>query len=873
MSTFKKRLLKRLEKEVGIIASSDNIHGHGEVLDVMLFLRFADGHPAYLWPSDYNLSEIVARAIDSRGLNVANLPVKCHGACKCKTNKAEEAKPERGSNPLLFKNFGKATPVPASAKGRKIVFKHSRAIGDALMFTSGVRDFKLLFPEIRINVESNFSALWENNPYLDRGLEKDQDGVEFYRVGYPVIQGCNGAAVGFQLGFLFEMLAVTDLSNRLPMSIGEFTAAFASGRVSSYYDPKDHAEAREPFIALRKKYKGFSDKFARQWGDVHLTDEEKSYNTVKELYGADKYWVIAPGGKRDCTCKMWDWRRFQAVINHFEGRLKFVVIGRGDHLVEKLRNVIDLTDKFNDDVRGLIPLCYHAEGCVSGVTFLMHLAAAMPPKDGQGSKPCVSIYGGREPVNFTGYDGHQILHTTGAFTCCRRGGCWHSRIHPEMKSADANKRICGQTVESEGKTIQACMDSITSRDVIRAIEKYYEGNIYTYMEGEKHSSGFEYKEIAKSLELMGKACKIESLEKKEINLLASLSSKGGGEQSALMVAKVLRDAGWKVNFIPWEKVHKNYAGVDIEGYSFKDGMAEKMKPGLPLLFYANDQIRPFVEEGQGVVEKSSLLIVGINYINSGLPKWNWLAKSGKLGAVIFQNEEKREEFDRDAIGFESTKRVVMFGAIDLNTFLQVCPVERKKDEPLVVLKHCIPDHRKYITKDSVGGGEKIHLWQKNIHKELDTKFYERLLKDVKNVRFEFMKAHEELEECFKDDDRMVFHEWNALPVTEFLTRGHVYLYRTSNKWRDQYPRVVAEALAAGLPVLSEPRDGTRDRIVHGDTGLYCIDYDAFRWALRLLQRKEGYRHHMGMRAKDWARKNLDPRKWVEVIEGLCGGSE
>ena len=120
---------------------------------------------------------------------------------------------------------------------------------------------------------------------------------------------------------------------------------------------------------------------------------------------------------------------------------------------------------------------------------------------------------------------------------------------------------------------------------------------------------------------------------------------------------------------------------------------------------------------------------------------------------------------------------------------------------------------------------------------------------------------------------MVFHKWDSIKVTEFLARGHIYLYRTSNKWRDQYPRVVAEALAAGLPVLTEPRDGTNDRVINGDTGLHCIDYDMFLDAVKKLRRKEKYRQAMGQHAKDWARVSLDPRLWVETLDQLFYGEE
>jgi len=224
------------------------------------------------------------------------------------------------------------------------------------------------------------------------------------------------------------------------------------------------------------------------------------------------------------------------------------------------------------------------------------------------------------------------------------------------------------------------------------------------------------------------------------------------------------------------------------------------------------------------------------------------------------------EFKRDCFGFDNTKLICLFGAIDLNKYLEVCTAPReKKDDELVILKHCTADYRKYTTEESKNSGKKIHLWQKHISKEVDVKFYSRLLKDTKNTRFEFMEAHSELVKAFPDNPRMIFHKWDSMSVENFLSKGHVYLYRSSNAWRDQYPRVVAEALAAGLPVLSEPRDGTKDRMDFGNIGFHCIDYDAFLYAIKLLQRKEKYRKEMGIAAKAWAKKNLNPDRWVEVI--------
>uniref|UniRef100_A0A6M3IS02 Putative glycosyltransferase n=1 Tax=viral metagenome TaxID=1070528 RepID=A0A6M3IS02_9ZZZZ len=776
--------------------------------------------------------------------------------------------------------------------GRKIVFAHKRAMGDAVMFSAGVRDFALLFPGIRINVDSNQPYVFDHNPYLDRSLKKGDPGVEYYRVGYPAIGSCNNTNVHFTQMFLLDMIAVADAAQPLPISLGEFCATFANGTVGdpTLANPEKNPESREPFISWRNKHSQLCRRYSRLRGDIHLTDKERATNMIKEMYGVEKYWLISPGGKRDGTTKVWDWRRFQAVIDHFKGHIQFVSVGKSDLLVERLKGVIDLIDKFNDDPRPLFPLAYHAEGIVSGPSAFMHIAAAL---SGEGRyKPCVVIMGGREPTGWVHYSGHQILHTCGAFSCCADGGCWKARTHPLPKDPKSNRSLCEKPLRSDGKTVQACMDSITARDVIRAVEKYYDGDLYKYLKTKDkadtqdlavypaHQDAViddplvwvdEDNRTSERLidftlsENNGTNKKID----KEINLLGNLNSAGGGEQSLCTIASLLQRAGWRVNLYPVGSVHANYRsnGLPIMDAPFDDGaMAERMTPGLPLLFYGNDTVRKFAEGARPVVEKSSGVMIGINYMNGPIPKCDWLAKSGKLRAVIFQNEEKMAEFDRDRIGFDSTRLIPLYGAIDLNRFLEVCPPAREKDESLVVLKHCVADYRKYVTRDSEGKGEKIHIWQQQLHKDNDIKLYTRLLKDVPGTRFEFMEAHKELAAAFKKEPRMVFHKWDSMPVEEFLARGHVYLYRTSNLWRDQYPRTVAEALAAGLPVLTEPRDGTRDRVMYGDTGFYCVDYDGFRYALKLLQRKEGYRQRMGRNAKDWARTNLDPRRWVEIVE-------
>jgi hypothetical protein len=104
----------------------------------------------------------------------------------------------------------------------------------------------------------------------------------------------------------------------------------------------------------------------------------------------------------------------------------------------------------------------------------MHLAAAVPVKPGMPqNRPCVVIAGGREPPHFTAYPHHQYLHTVGALRCNDQGGCWKSRTLPLGDGDSKDSELCVDVVGDQPR----CMDMISVDDVIRAIERYYDGGV------------------------------------------------------------------------------------------------------------------------------------------------------------------------------------------------------------------------------------------------------------------------------------------------------------------------------------------------------------------------------------------------------------
>ena len=222
-------------------------------------------------------------------------------------------------------------------------------------------------------------------------------------------------------------------------------------------------------------------------GDIHLHPLERAWTPqVVEHLGRDvPYWIIAAGGKTDCTIKWWSPDRWQAVVDRFRGRLLFVQVGAKADRHPPLRGVLDLRGK--TDVRQLVRLVHHSVGVVCPITSLMHLAAAVPPRTGRPqNRACVVVAGGREPVNWFAYPHHQILHTLGALRCCDNGGCWQARTVPLGDGDTArDARLCVDPVPQNrarnAPLLPRCMAMITPDDAIRAIERYHLADACSYL--------------------------------------------------------------------------------------------------------------------------------------------------------------------------------------------------------------------------------------------------------------------------------------------------------------------------------------------------------------------------------------------------------
>lgn len=307
---------------------------------------------------------------------------------------------------------------------RKLILVNHQSPGDIVMLTAALRDLHLLYPhQYLTDVRTSCPMLFENNPFITPIADDDAE-AEIIEMNYPLIHQSNDLPYHFIHGF------IQYLNFRLGTAI--YPTSFR--------------------------------------GDIHLADEEMSWmSQVEEITGdATRFWIIVAGGKFDFTCKWWDPERYQAVVDHFAGRIRFVQVGETGHNHAPLRNVVDLRGQTT--LRQLLRLVYHSAGVLTPVSLLMHLAAAVPLPDQVRLRPCVVVAGGREPMQWEAYPGHQFIHTIGSLSCCSTGGCWRSRVLPlgDGDEKDHPDQLCLQPVGFLPK----CMDMISARHVIDRIEMY-----------------------------------------------------------------------------------------------------------------------------------------------------------------------------------------------------------------------------------------------------------------------------------------------------------------------------------------------------------------------------------------------------------------
>lgn len=562
----------------------------------------------------------------------------------------------------------------------------------------------------------------------------------------------------------------------------------------------------EAFRLVLMAKTGFDFPMGELIPDLHLTDTEKAMSP--DVCGS--YWVISAGKRPPFTSKFWPPERWQAVVSSLP-EITFVQVGlddgkpKSEHFHPKLYgdNVIDMIGQTQDPrsgIRDLFRLVYHADGCCSLVSSLMHIAAGF-------RKPCVVPAGAREPARFEAYAFHRYIQYQGSMDC--EGVDQSGNDRPAMGIYSCWKEsalACSNTDQGYPK----CLVMIEPHQVANAIKSYYIGGI---------------------LKEPSEPAKRRTKKKPTFKMVCNAHGFGGGERSAIWIANRMLREGFGVHVVPSRNVNREF-GVKLSPHIKLDSPGHHLtQPCDILMWYTNDMT-------YGLKDKFALLsevqaekkIMVLNYRLGDAGELDW---TKNWDQYIFLCSDLEAEYKTRV---PECKSLVLPPPVDLTPFLEA--------------QHGSRDKTMHIVRIGSQGGNK---YPENIKEVV-----EQIHRIHPETQFTFMGGHPDLEGLDYVDNLKEY----SVPVLDVLRRGSVFWYPLPEGYLDNGPRVIMEAMAAGLPVIADNRGGAKDRIAPG-TGWLC---DSIEEQVKIIIDMQGAdQQQTGQAAREHAKAQFDPERWIEAI--------
>jgi ADP-heptose:LPS heptosyltransferase len=635
---------------------------------------------------------------------------------------------------------------------KRILLRNTQPLlGDRLMFTPLVRDLKRAHPDWQIGVLSAGPEVWLNNPHMD-----------------PAVNEANAERI-------------------CDVGPGKVTRGSKTNGLHCMAAFRCSLEEQLGETIVQGPFKP----------DVYLSPFEKAYRMID-----GDYWVV------NCdtgpfSAKRWPLERFQAVVDAMPD-LTFVQVGLSQDCRGHLKghNVIDLIDKTK--VRELFGLVYHAQGCISLISSLMHVAAAF-------DKPCAVIAGGREPPTFERYAWHRYIDNVGCLPCCRLQACWHNALSA-CKDHDGEYARCMRLIEPVA--------------VVAAVRSYYAGGLLSHPKTQNLAAAATLRPL--------------------LRIVARGSFLGGAERSWTTIARLFVKNNWRVEICPPEPLNPAVAAQLPPEAVVTNHLS---RPCDVLLLYASDLVFGFDDPKYNIFDgiRAARKVMALTYKIGKAGQAPWTKGWDKY---LFLSSTLRDQFQAKFPNgvFESE---VLAPCVDLEPFLAV--------EPDYAQSSLVPRPSSLV-----------HLVR---HSSQGDKKYPAdlgLILERTQARYSFMPSPPFLDASQHQPDgsdpAYTTCAWSDDPkaVGAFLAAGNCFWYLLPDGYTDQGPRVIVEAMAAGLPVIAENRDGARDR-VGPETGWLL---DSHEQAIEIINSlTPELLAEKGRAARKRAVEEFNPQKWFETIHG------
>ncbi len=673
--------------------------------------------------------------------------------------------------------------------------------------------------KFRLRIDAKFPDIWQNNPYIEQ-FEGEAD---------------------------------------IKMKIGTGIACKQSN--------SSGAHITQGFRQIMMLKTGFWFPQGELIPDLHLAEYETKMPPIVD----GRYWVICIGKRHPFTSKFWPPERWQAVVSALP-EITFVQVGHSAHEHPELLgpNVINLIGKTEDErtgLRDLFRLVYNSDGCCSLVSSLMHIAAAF-------RKPCVVTAGAREPIRFEQYPFHQYLENQGTMKCS--GPTEGPKVLFEVAAssqADIKEQFRGNgIVLQEDSTVSIIDGAVDSFLIKNADAEYYarykDGKLTAYdvkyrtHQGDRScwkqsadacpnlESGYpkclmmisvgDVTNAIKSyyiggrLEPVEKLAKISQKKRPVFKMLCNAHAWGGGERSAVWLANRMLLEGYEVQLLPTGGISADFANALYPHVRLNDTSHPATEPCELMVAYTNDMVFGWHEKYallKDVQAKRKVMVLNYRLGKTGETEW-----TKTWDKYIFLCSDMEKAF-RERLP-ECTSAVLP-PPVDLLPFLNAGFGSINRTLHVVRV-----------------GSQSSQKFPKNIREVV-----EQIKEAHPSAKFTFMGGHASLNDLDYVD---CFKEYSE-PVLDILRKGTVFWYMLPEGYLDNGPRVIMEAMAAGLPVVCDNQGGAKDRVTP-ETGWLCNNQDEH---VQVFKEINGRSLAVkGKAAQDRARAEFDPDRWIAEIIGV-----
>ena len=328
---------------------------------------------------------------------------------------------------------------------------------------------------------------------------------------------------------------------------------------------------------------------------------------------------------------------------------------------------------------------------------------------------------------------------------------------------------------------------------------------------------------------------------KLVKIVSTARGWGGAGRSVTTIMRLLLERGHQVEFIPfrhqissgeWQGCLRN----GLKAVQVTTSFDTLREPCDTLLVYADDFVWEFpkMEEAfSGLNAKRKVMM--LNYRRGKVGELPWTQGWDRY---MFLNSNQERELLAALPGVATQ---VLPPCTDLTPFFAVEP---RYDAPIRVVRHNSQGDTKFC-KDAAD--------QERVKTEIATALSRPDLEISMLPGPGFVPAGERFFKVNRTGD--------AGRIADFLSTGSLFWYSLPEGYLDMGPRVILEAMAAGLPILADPWGGAVDRVTP-ECGWLVPKAEQLEILSRVTPEELAQK---GRAARERARAEFVPERWLEAL--------